>query len=149
MTMVKKRWKTGTILCMGVALLLLLSACSVQTQKPAGEPEETYTPGVNEFTFTVERVSGGEISDWNVGYTYDGDSISSGHRILLSLELFAFRSVQVDFVDKADSDNAYSASLVVAICDGGSGEAEITVTDSDGKASTFRVGCKVEQVGKR
>lgn len=139
------------ILCTSIALLLLLTACSAPVQQvpPSTEPDGDYAYGVYEFTFDVERVSGWPFEGWDFVYTYNGEKIQSGHQILFSLELFSFHSVQVDVIERDNPKNSFSATFPVAICDGGSGKTEITVTDSNGKTATFKVTCEVIQVGKR
>lgn len=139
------------ILCTGIALLLLLTACStpVQDVPPSTESVGDYDYGVYEFTFDVERLAGWPFEGWDFIYTYNGEEIQSGHQILFSLELFSFHSVQVDVIERDNPKNSFSATFPVAICDGGSGKTEITVTDSNGKTATFKVTCEVTQVGKR
>ncbi len=139
------------ILCTSMALLLLLTACSAPVQQvpPSAEQGGNYTYGVYEFTFDVECLSGWPFEGWDFVYTYNGEEIQSGHQILFSLELFSFHSVQVDVIEKDNPKNSVSATFPVAICDGGSGKTEITVTGSNGKTAIFKVTCKVTQVGKR
>ena len=57
--------------------------------------------------------------------------------------------MQVDVIEQDNPKNSFTATFPVAICDGGSGKTEITVTDSNGKSATFKVTCDVTQVGKR
>lgn len=139
------------ILCTSIALVLLLTACSapVQQMSPSTEPNGNYTYGVYELDFDVERLSGWPFEGWDFVYTYNGEEIQSGHQILFSLEIFSFHSIQVDVIEKDNPKNSFSATFPVAICDGGSGKTEITVTGSNGKTATFKVTCKVTQVGKR
>lgn len=120
-----------------IALLLLLSICNTEAKD--------YTYGIYRFTF---RVSGGITWGWDFAYTYQGEQISSGHRILFSLELFTFHTVQVTVTEKADPTNSYTAEFRAAICDGG-GHTDITVTNSKGKTTTFQITCKLKQVGKQ
>lgn len=139
------------ILCTSIVLIMLLTACSAPVQQvlPSTEPGGDYTYGVYEFDFSVERLSGWPFEDWDFVYTYNGEEIQSGHQILFSLELFSFHSIQVDVIEKDNPKNSYSVTFPVAICDGGSGKTEITVTDSSGKTATFKVTCEVTQVGKQ
>ena len=139
------------ILCTSIALIMLLTACSapVQQMPPSTEPSGDYAYGVYEFTFDVERLSGWPFEGWDFVYTYNGEQIQSGHQILFSLELFSFHSIQVDAIEKDNTNNSFSTTFPVAICDGGSGKTEITVTDSNGKTVTFKVTCEVKQVGKQ
>lgn len=130
-------------------VLLLLAGCSTPEPAPTPElvPEGSYTQDVYELTFSVERVSGGSARDWEFTYSHNDEIIASGHRVLLSVEVFTFYSVQVDVTERGASGNAFSKSIPVALCDGGSGKAEIAVTSSDGRTSTFKVICTVKRVG--
>lgn len=135
------------IVCATMALVLLLAGCT--TQMPTTMPTESFTQGIYEFTFAVEQIAGEPADAWEFVYTYNGETITSGHQILFSLELFTFHSMQVDIVEKAAPDNTYSATFPVAICGGGSGKTEATVTDSDGKTAAFKITCQVTQIGKQ
>lgn len=135
------------IVCISAALLLFLTGCTAPTLMP--EPTESFAQGIYEFTFAVEQISGEPSDKWEFIYTYMGETISSGHRILFSLELFTFYSIQVDVIEKDTPNNKYSATFPVAICNGGSGKTEITVTSSDGRAATFKITCQITQVGKQ
>lgn len=139
------------ILCTTIALLMLLTACSapIQGPEPSAEQEVNATHGVYELSFTVERLSGWQFGDWDVVYTYNGETVTSGYRITCSPDVFLFRSIQVDVIEKDAPNNIYSATFPVAICDGGSGKTELTVTDRDGRTATFMVTCQVTLVGKR
>ena len=139
------------ILCTSIALLILLSACSTPVQQvpPSTELGGNYTYGIYEFDFSVERLSGWPFGDWDFVYTYNGETISGGHQILFSLELFSFHSIQVDIIERDTPENMYNAKFPVAICDGGSGKTEVTVTGSDGRTTTFKITCNVTQVGKQ
>lgn len=131
------------IVCISIAVLLPLTACTVPQQ------QANYTHGVYELTFRIEQISGDSINDWDFVYNYQGERIESGHRILLSLQIFGFHSVKVDVIEKANPGNVYSRLFTVAICDGGSGETEITVEGTDGGTASFRIICDVEQVGSQ
>lgn len=138
------------VICVVVALLLLLAGCSSPEPAPTllSEPEGTYTQDIFELTFSVERVSGGPIRIWDFIYSHNDEIITSGHQTLLSVEVFTFYSVQVTVTEDGNPNNVYTTSMPVALCDGGSGKTEITVTASDGKVSTFKVVCTVKHVGK-
>ena len=138
------------VICVVVALLLLLEGCSSPEPTPTllPEPEGTYTQDIFELTFSVERVSGGSIRNWDFIYSHNDEIITSGHQTLLSVEVFTFYSVQVTVAEDGKLNNVYTTSMPVALCDGGSGKTEITVTASDGKISTFKVVCTVKHVGK-
>ena len=139
------------ILCANIALLLLLTACSapVQQMLPSTEPDGDYDYGVYEFDFDVERLSGWPFESWDVVYTYNDEVIESGYQVLLSVEVFTFYSVRVEMIERDNPKNTFTATFPVAICDGGSGKTEITVTGSNGKTATFKVTCNVTQVGKQ
>jgi len=137
------------ILCVSL-VLLLLAGCSAPEPAPTPipEPEGSYTQDIFELTFSVERVSGASARGWDFIYSHNDDVISSGHQVLLSKEVFTFYSVQVTITEDGNPDNAYSDSFPVALCDGGSGKTEITVTAADGRESTFKIVCNVRQDGK-
>ena len=135
------------ILCVSL-VLLLLAGCSAPEPVPIPEPEGSYTQDIFELTFSVERVSGGSARDWDFTYSHNNEVITSGHRVLLSKEVFTFYSVQLTVTEDGNPDNAYSDSFPVALCDGGSGKTEITVTAANGRESTFKIVCTVRQVGK-
>lgn len=137
------------VVCVALVLLLLAGcSASVPVPTPEPEPEGTYTQDIFELTFSVERVSGGPARDWDFIYSHNDEIITSGHRVLLSVEVFTFYSVRVDVAERDAVSNAYSDSFPVALCDGGSGKVEITVTAADGRTSTFKIVCTVKQVGK-
>lgn len=135
------------IFCAGIALLLILSGCTAPS--PTSLPTESFTQGIYEFSFSVEQLSGEPTDAWDFVYTYNGETITSGHQILFSLEIFTFHSIQVDVIEKGAPSNTYSTTFPVAICAGGSGKTEITVTDTTGATATFKISCQVTQVGKQ
>ena len=138
------------ILCISFVLMMLLTACSAPAQQPPStELNGGVTYGVYELDFSVERLSGWPFEGWDFVYTYNGEEIQNGHQVLLSVEIFTFYSVQVEVIERDNPKNSFAATFPVAICDGGSGKTEITVTSSDGKTATFKVTCDVTQVGKR
>ena len=138
------------ILCTSIVLIMLLTACSAPAQQPPStELNGGVTYGVYELDFSVERLSGWPFEGWDFVYTYNGEEIQNGHQVLLSVEIFTFYSVQVDVIEQDNPKNSFTATFPVAICDGGSGKTEITVTDSNGKSATFKVTCDVTQVGKQ
>ena len=139
------------ILCTSIVLIMLLTACSAPAQQvlPTTEWSGDYTYGVYELDFHIERLSGWPFESWDFVYTYNGEKIQNGHQVLLSVEIFTFYSVQVDVIERDNPKNSFTATFPVAICDGGSGKTEITVTNSNGKSATFKVTCDVTQVGKR
>ena len=139
------------LLCTSIVLIMLLTACSAPAQQvpPTAELSGDYTYGVYELDFHIERLSGWPFESWDFVYTYNGEKIQNGHQVLLSVEIFTFYSVQVDVIEQDNPKNSFTATFPVAICDGGSGKTEITVTDSNGKSATFKVTCDVTQVGKQ
>lgn len=139
------------ILCTSIVLIMLLTACSAPAQQmpPTTELSGDYTYGVYELDFHIERLSGWPFESWDVVYTYNDEEIRSGHQVLLSVEVFTFYSVRVEMIERDNPKNSFSVTFPVAICDGGSGRTEITVTGSNGKTATFKVTCDVTQVGKR
>ena len=135
--------------CVCVALTMFLAGCSIFIKETAPETTEAATHGSYEFAFSVEQLSGDSCSEWEFVYTYDGETISSGHQILFSLEIFTFHSIRVDISEKGALDNTYSATFPVAICAGGAGKTEVAVTGADGKTATFKITCQVTQIGKQ
>lgn len=135
------------IICASLALLLLLTGCTAPAPDPL--PTESFTYGIYEFAFAVEQLSGEATDQWDFVYTYNGETITSGHQILFSLEIFTFHSIQVEVIEKNAPDNRYSATFPVAICTGGSGKTEITVTDTHGTTATFKISCRLTQIGKQ
>ena len=135
------------IICASLSLLMLLTGCTAPAPDPL--PTESFTYGIYEFTFSVEQLSGEPTDAWDFVYTYNGETITTGHQIRFSLGIFTFHSIQVDIVEKAAPGNTYSATFPVAICHGGTGKTEITVTNADGKTATFKITCQVTQLGKQ
>ena len=134
-------------LCIGMVLLLLLTACTAPTKRTVLGEDPTY--GIYELVFSVECLSGGTLEEWDFVYTYNGEEIQSGHQIRFPLDLFSFYSIQVDAIERKNPDNSYHTVLSTAICDGGSGKTEITVTDSKGNTAVYKVICEVLQVGRQ
>ena len=135
------------IICASLALLLLLTGCTVPAPTPL--PTESFTYGIYEFAFAVEQLSGEPTDAWDLVYTYNGETITTGHQIRFSLGIFTFHSMQVDIIEKAAPGNIYRAIFPVAICRGGTGKTEITVTNADGKTATFKISCRLTQIGKQ
>lgn len=138
------------LLCTSIILITLLTACSAPVQQltPITEPSGNYTYGIYELNFDIERLSGWPFEGWDVVYTYNDEVIESGYQMLLSVEVFTFYSVRVEMIERDNPKNTFTATFPVAICDGGSGKTEMTVTGSNGKSATFKVTCEVTQVGK-
>lgn len=135
------------IFCAGIALLVILSGCTAPSPTPL--PTESFTHGIYEFSFSIEQLSGEAADQWDFVYTYNGEPITSGHQILFSLEIFTFHSIQVDVIEKGAPNNKYCATFRVAICNGGSGKTEITVTNTAGTTATFKISCRLTQIGKQ
>lgn len=134
-----------------LVLALLLSACS------AAETEETeghYTHGIYELTFKAKKISNNRVgNDWSFTYTYDGETIKTGHKIGYALELFTFLPIHVEIREDDKIDDVGTGTLWIAIADGGSGKTEITVTEQGGSFSgntaVWEVSCDVKLVGKQ
>ena len=135
------------LLCVAL-VLLLLAGCSAPEPVPIPEPEGSYTQDIYELTFSVERVSGGFSRDWDFTYSHNDEVITSGYQVLLSKEVFTFYHVRADVAERGAVSNSYDCSFPVALCDGGSGKTEITVTAADGRESIFKIVCTVRLVGK-
>ena len=137
------------LVSVSIAIILLLTGCSisVQTTDPASTAAATH--GIYEFTFEVVQISGATTDQWEFCYAYSGETIRSGHRILYSLELFTFYRIQVTVTERGVPDNAYCATFPVAICNGASGKAEISVTGANGNQATFQITCRVTQIGRQ
>lgn len=135
------------IICASLSLLLLLTGCTAPALDPL--PTESFTYGIYEFAFAVEQLSGEPTDVWDFVYTYNGETITTGHQIRFSLGIFTFHSMQVDIIEKAAPGNTYSATFPVAICHGGTGKTELTVTNADGTTATFKITCQVTRIGKQ
>lgn len=133
-------------LCIGMVLLLLLTACTAPTKRTALGEDPTY--GIYELDFSVECLSGGTLEEWDFVYTYKGEEIQNGHQIRFPLDLFSFQPVQVDIIERENPLNIFCSTFSTAICDGGPGKTEITVTDSKGNTAVYKVIYEVLQVGK-
>lgn len=127
---------------------MMLSACSAPVQAPetGAMPSESYTYGIYELTFTVERLSGLPFDEWNIIYTYNGEKVSSGYQMQFPLEIISFRTVWVDIIEKDRPDNTFHTSFSVVICNGGSGKTEVNVTDRTGRTDTLQITCNVTRV---
>ena len=135
------------IICASLSLLMLLTGCTAPAPDPL--PTESFTYGIYEFAFAVEQLSGESTDAWDFVYTYNGETITTGHQIRFSLGIFTFHPIRVDVIEKAAPGNTYSATFPVAICRGGTGKTEITVTNADGTTATFKITCQVTQIGKQ
>lgn len=140
------------MICTVCLLALLLSACTVAETEPT-IPEGDYDYGIYQLTFTERKISNHSVgNDWSFTYTYDGQTIQSGYTITQSLDVFAFQSIGVEVRENDNRDVLGTGTLAVAICDGGSGETQITVTETSGRykgnTAVWEISCEVELVGK-
>ena len=133
------------ILC-AVMLLLVLTGCVEPMTDP--EPTGSFKYGIYEFNFSEEQISGTPTDDWEFVYSYNGETIASGHQIAYSLELFTFYRIQVVATQKSNPEYTYSTIFPVAICEVGFGKTKITVTDVEGGSATFEIICRLTQIAK-
>ena len=136
------------IFLVGIILILFLSACSAPAQQPKTQQSGTSAYGVYRLDFSVESLSGGNSADWDVRYTYNDEIIKNGHHLRQPLDVFAFQSVRVQIAERNHPENTFSTAFPIAVCNGGSGNTRITVTDSNGNIATFGVTCNVLQVDR-
>lgn len=144
--------RTVCIVCL---LALLLSACSIgeQTQTPA-IPKGDHKCGIYQLTFTEKEISNDHVgNDWSFTYTHNGQTIKSGYTITQPLETFTFQSIGVEIREKDKIDDVGTGTLAVAICEGGSGKTEITVTENagafNGNTAVWEISCEVKLVSKQ
>ena len=134
-------------------MLVALVVCTIElpeAPEPSGPAQtEDFDYGIYELSFTEETVSGDGTGQWEFIYSYNGETIDSDYQITYSLEQFTFYYIQVEIVEKGALSNRYTSRFPVAICDGGSGKTEISVTDIDGKTGVFEIRCQVTMLGKR
>lgn len=138
--------------CLICLLTLLLSACS-ETEPLPTIPYESGTLGIYQLTFETRNISNASVgNDWSFTYTYDGQTIQNGYTFPFSLELFTFLPIYVEVRENDKIDDVGTAILPVAICDGGSGQTEVTVTETNGKfkgnRAVWEIICDVKLVGK-
>ena len=137
-------------------MLVALAVCTIELPEAPEPPEpsgpaqtEDFDYGIYELSFTEEAVSGDGTDQWEFIYSYNGETIDSDYQITYSLEQFTFHYIQVEVIEKGKPSNTYTAKFPVAICKVGFGKTEITVTSTDGKEATFRIGCQVMLVGNQ
>ena len=142
------------LVCLMVLFALLLAGCSTQEPEPEPLPEVNYTQGIYQLTFKARQISNDCVgNDWSFTYTYNGQEIKSGYQIYQSLEIFSFQAIEVEIREDDKIDDIGSGTLRVAICDGGSGKTEITVTEKGGKyngnTAVWEITCEVKEVGRK
>ena len=142
------------LVCLMVLFPLLLAGCSIQEPEPEPLPEVNYTQGIYQLTFKARQISNDCVgNDWSFTYTYNGQEIKSGYQIYQSLEIFSFQAIEVEIREDDKIDDIGSGTLRVAICDGGSGKTEITVTEKGGKyngnTAVWEITCEVKEVGRK
>ncbi len=140
------------ILCLVCLLALLLSACSVAEQAPA-IPQGNDTQGIYQLTFQAKQLTNDYPgNDWSFTYTHNGHTVKSGDTITQSLEVFSFQSIDVKVRENDRKGNVVTGTLRVAICDGGSGKTQVTVTEKKGhhkgSTSVWEISCAVALVDK-
>jgi len=139
------------ILCICIMLAVILTLCSQSygvmiEDIEFGENYRTY--GIYMLIFRVKWVSGWPFG-WDFVYSYGGQELNSGNYMRYPLDIFTFLPFQVNVIERDRPENVFFATMQVAICDGGYGKTEITVTDSSGKTAVFQVVCKLIQVDTR
>ena len=132
---------------------LLLIGCATEEILPIVQ-EDNYTIGIYELTFKTKKISNNFVgNDWSFSYSHNGIPIDNGYQIPLSLELFTFQTIDIEIREQDKIDDVGNGVMYVAICDGGSGKAEITVTETDGRykgnAAIWEVSCEVKLVDKK
>ncbi len=139
--------------CLIVLIALFLSACSAAEPTPA-IPEQAYTQGIYQLTFQTKLLSNDCVgNDWSFTYTHNGQAIKSGYTITQSLEIFTFQSIGVEVRENDKIDDVGTGTLSVAICDGGSGKTQVTVTETSsrykGNAAVWEISCQVKLAEKQ
>ena len=139
--------------CIVFLLALFLFACSVEEQTPT-IPEGNDTHGIYQLTFKTRMISNDCVgNDWSFSYTLNGQTIKSGYTITQSLESSTFQSIDVKVWEKDKIDDIGTGTLTVAICEGGSGKTEVTVTETNGSfkgnTAVWEISCEVKLVGKQ
>lgn len=144
-------------ICLLCVVMLFLSSCSVPEATISTTPEIDKlngTQGLYELTFHTKQLSNHSVGeDWSFKYTYNGQVIKNGYRIAQPLNLFSFLSVEVEVHEKDKIDDIATGTLYIAICDGGSGRTEITVTENagpyKGNTAVWEITCEVALAEKQ
>ena len=147
------------IICIVCLFAILLAGCAaeqVQTPTQAAQtiPDGDYSHGIYKLTFKTKLVSNNSVgNDWSITYAHNGQPIENGYTITQSLEIFSFQSIEIEVREKDKIDDVGTGTMAVAICDGGKGKTEITVTETNGcfKGNTaiWEISCEVELVDKK
>ena len=143
------------VFCLVCIVVLLFSACSAPESETT-EPEQTVnnTQSIYELSFDARAVCNNSVgSDWSFTYRHNGETIKSGHRILLPVEAVAFRTIGVEVREDDKLDDIGTGVLQVAICDRGSGNTQVTVTENGGhykgNTAVWEISCTVKLIGKQ
>ena len=146
-------------ICIVCLLALLLAGCATEqaqtpTQAEPTIPEGDYTYGIYELTFKTKLISNNSVgNDWSFTYTHNGQTIKSGYTIEQSLEIFTFQSIGIEIREDDKIDDVGTGTMAVAICEGGSGKTQITVTETSGcfkgNTAVWEISCEVKLVGKK
>lgn len=147
------------IICVICLAALLLAGCAAeQVQAPPQTeptiPEGDYTHGIYELTFKTKLISNDSVgNDWSFAYTHNGQAIESGYTITQSLEIFTFQSIGVEIQENDKIADVGTGTMAVAICEGGTGKTQITVTETSGcykgNAAVWEISCEVKLIGKK
>lgn len=143
------------ICCLVCFVTFLLSGCLAQDcGSTAPEQTAAYTHGIYELTFHAKLLSNDSIgNDWSTTYTHNEKTIQSGYTILSPLGVFTFQTIAVEIRENDKLDDIGSGVLHVGICDGGSGDVQITVVENGGKyngnTALWEITCSVKLIGKQ
>ena len=135
--------------CIAFLLVLVFSACSAEEQTPIF-PQETLDYDKYQLTFQTKEISNDSVGkDWSFTYTYNGQIIQSGYEIIQSAGVFSFQSIDVEVREKDKFDDVGKGTLTVAVCDGGSGKTQITVTETNGcykgNIAVWEISCQINK----
>ena len=135
--------------CIAFLLVLVFSACSAEEQTPTF-PKETLDYSKYQLTFQTKEISNDSVGkDWSFIYTYNGQTIQSGYEIIQSTGVFSFQSIDVEVRENDKFDDVGKGTLTVAVCDGGSGKTQITVTETNGcykgNIAVWEISCQINK----
>ena len=139
------------ILCISLVLVMLLVGCGAEAPAllPGSQVGGVGAYGVYKLDFSVRQLSGWLFTGWDFAYRCNAEEIKDGQRVLFPVELFSFCSIQAEATERGAPENVFTATVPVAICHGGSGKTETTVTDRNGRTATFKVSCTVTKTGEQ